>query len=253
VHFRHSERLTKEILDPACSAINSRGETVVFQDEHGWAVKQFYRDTGIIRLSTKGDPRTSAVSDDNRFVAIANWENNGSTVWDAHSGKFLAHLAAGPHGIVQFSPDSRLLAATPDGVTVWRTSDWQRIRQLHAEGTTPSGLGMAFSPDSRVLAVGSIHGVLGLIDPLTGNEWARLSYQDFTVASTIAFSSTLQSLITSSVDIHSPALVWDLVAMRHELSNRGLDLPGDILRSSTSPKPFEDHFGVVFDDLDLIR
>lgn len=253
VRFHHSERLTKEILDPACSATNSRGETLVFQDEHGWALKQLDRDTKIVRLSTKDDPRTSAVSDDNRFVAIANWENNGATVWDGKSGEFLANIAAGPHGIVQFSPDSRLLVTTPDGVTVWRTNNWQRICQLHAEGTTPTGLGVAFSPDSRVLAVGSIHGVLRLNDPLTGNEWSRLSRLDFSGASTIAFSTSQQSLIASSLDEHSPTLVWDLVAMRHELANRGLDLPTDVLRASASPKNVEERFEVVFDDIDLIR
>src|SRR5207342_284740 len=62
VRFHHSEQLTKEILDPACSATNSRGETLVFQDEHGWALKQLDNDAKISRLSTKDDPRTSTVS-----------------------------------------------------------------------------------------------------------------------------------------------------------------------------------------------
>ncbi len=253
MHFKYAKLLAGEIADPTCLAVDSFGEMLMYQDEHGWAVKRLDKETDIVRLTTKYDPRTSAVSNDNRFAAIANWENPSASVWDAKSGKLLAELAAGPHGILQFSPDSRLLAATPDGVTLWRTSDWRRIAQLHAEGTTPTGLGIAFSPDSRVLAVGQNNGILALTDPLTGNELARLTRLDFSVASTIAFSPNQQTLVAASLDEHSPTLVWDLVAMRYELANRGLDLPAGMLRASECLDKVEEHFEVVFDDIDLIR
>ena len=162
-------------------------------------------------------------------MAIANWEAGGAAVWDVRSGSLLAELAVGRHGVVQFSPDGRLLAATPDGVTLWHTDDWRRISQLGAQGTTPAGLGIAFSPDSRVLAVGQINGVLGLFDPVTGDLWAGFSSGDYKPASTLAFSPDQRQLIAASTDERSPTQVWDLIAMRSELAARGLDLPADML------------------------
>jgi WD40 repeat protein len=251
IHFGAAETLTGPIA-PHTLAVNARGETLVYHDEHGWALKHIDKDAKIIRLPTEQDPRNSDVSDDNRFVTVAKWESGGATVWDAQSGKRLADLAVGQHGVPLFSPDSRLLAVTPDGVTIWSTGDWRRINQLHAPGTTPTGLGITFSPDSRVLAVGHVNGALGLVDPLTGKEWARISRSDLSSTKVMAFSPDQRWLVTSSIDERFPAQVWDLVTMRRELANRGLDLPADVLRPAASPENFEDQIEVVLDDVGLL-
>jgi WD40 repeat protein len=251
IHFGTAEMFTGPI-EPTSLAVNARGETLVFQDEHGWALKHV-QDAEIVRLQTEQDARKSAVSDDNRFAAIANWESGGATVWDAQSGNRLADLAVGHYGVPQFSPDGRLLAITPDGVTIWRTGDWRRINQLHAPGTTPTGLGLAFSPDSRVLAIGHVNGTLELVDPLTGNEWARISRADLSATSVIAFSPDQRWLVTSSKDERFPAQVWDLVSMRRELSNRRLDLPPDVLRPTASPENFAEQIEIVLDDVGVVN
>ena len=204
-------------------------------------------------LANERECAHSAVSTDNRYAAIANWQTGGAAVWDGKSGAHLADLAVGRTGVVQFSPDGRLLAVTPDGVTVWRTADWQRVGQLHAKGRTPDGLGIAFSPDSRVLAVGQVNGILGLFDPLTGKEWAHLSSRDLSVVSTMAFSPDQRWLIVSSLDERSPAQVWDLMAMRRELAARGLDLPTDVLRATVNPQSFQEHIDVVLDGGELFE
>ena len=234
-------------------SVDASGEMLVFQDRSGWSLKHLKDNSPIIRLQTQHDPRKSAVSDDSRYAAIANWQTGGATVWDGLSGAHLADLAVGRYGVVQFSPDGRLLATTPDGVTLWRTQDWQRIGQLHAQGTTPDGLGIAFSPDSRVLAVGQVNGVLGLFDPLTGKEWAHLSTRDSSVASTLAFSPDQRWLIVSMKDEHALAQVWDLVAMRRELADRELDLPADVLRTTESPQSYEEHLEILLDGGDLFK
>ncbi len=247
VTFGRPDRLTGPIAG-LTMGVNASGETIVFQDDRGWAVVGLSEDATVRRLQTRDDPRISAVSNDNRCVAIANWEAGGAAVWDIGSGSLLAELAIGRHGVVQFSPDGRLLAATPEGVTLWRTDDWRRISELHAQGTTPAGLGIAFSPDSRVLAVGQINGVLGLFDPLTGDLWASLSSGDFNSASILAFSPDQRWLIAASHDERSPAQVWDLVAMRSEIAKRGLDLPADVLRAAEVSTPFDEQLDVVMDD-----
>jgi WD40 repeat protein len=170
---------------------------------------------------------------------------------ESRSGRFGSSFEA--DNVPQFSPDGGLLAVTPDGVTIWSTRDWRRINQLHAPGTTPAGLGLTFSPDSRVLAIGHVNGSLGLVDPLSGSEWARISRSEVSASSVMAFSPDQRWLVTSSKDERSPAQVWDLVTMRRELSNRGLDLPAEILQVSASSQTFEEQVEIVLDDADLIE
>ena len=235
-------------------SVDSSGETIVFQDNRGWAVKSLERrlpnhspaNEARMRAPARSAPTTATLRSrigkrvERRF-GTANRERISPTwPWDGT-------------GVVQFSPDGRLLAATPDGVTLWRTEDWQRVGQLHAKGRTPDGLGIAFSPDSRVLAVGQVNGILGLFDPLTGKEWAHLSSRDLSVVSTMAFSPDQRWLVVSSLDEHSPAQVWDLMAMRRELAARGLDLPTDVLRATVNPQSFQEHIDVVLDGGELFE
>jgi WD40 repeat protein len=250
IRFADAERLTGPIT-PWTLGVNSSGQTLVFGDKEGWALQHRGNNRKTIRLQTKLDPRLSAVSNDNRFVTVANWNFGGARVWNAESGAYIKDLAVGYCGIMQFSPDGKLLAATPNGVTLWNTSDWRRARELHARGTTPTGLSIAFSPDSRVLAVGQVNGVLTLIDPHTGNEWARLPLWD-SGTSAIAFSLDQRWLVASSIKERSLAQVWDLAAMRRELSDRGIDLPGDVLRPLAPSQDLGETFGVVLDDRGIL-
>ena len=162
------------------------------------------RDTAIVRLQTIPADAKSTASDDNHYAAIANWEDGGAAVWNAVSEAHLADLAVGRHGLLQFSPDGLLLAATPDGVTLWRTNDWQYVGRLHAEGTTPTGLGISFSPDSRVLAVAQANGILRLIKTTSGKDWGHVAILDPTAASAITFSPDQRFLVTSPVDERLP-------------------------------------------------
>lgn len=230
------EQLAGPIV-PTSIMVNRSGDTLMYQDAEGWAVLAVNSGRKALRLQAEVDARKAAFSDDGHFAAVANWHQGGARVWDVASGKPVADLPIGRHGVIQFSPDGKIFAATPYGVTLWRADDWQRMHQLQAEGTTPTGLGLAFSPDSRVLAVGEVNGVIDLIDPISARPWAHVSRWDARVASIMAFSPDQHWLVTSSWDERSPALVWDLAAMRRELSERHLALPADVLRAGESVPP----------------
>ena len=253
VRFDSPQQLAGPV-EPGTFSMNARGETILLADSNGgWAILHPGHHTAAVRLQTDRDARKSAASDDNHYAAIANWNDGGAAVWDALSGAHLADLAVGRHGVLQFSGDGRLLAASPDGITLWRTSDWSCVGRLHAEGTTPTGLGIAFSPDSRVLAVAQPNGILRLVDPTTGKDWAHVTLADQTAASTITFSPDQRVLVTSPVDERLPAQVWDLTAMRSELAHHGIDWPADVLRLGSNPLSIAGQLEVALDDGGLIR
>ena len=170
VRFGPPEKLTG-VLDPTTLSAGQVGPWVAFADKAGWKSMQLDGLGKTVPLPTKHDPRKAAVSGDGRHVAIANWFAGGVAIWDAASGRHLIDLPVGKLGDLVFSPDGTLLASTPDGVRLWRTSDWQLASELRASGSTPNGLGIAFSRDGRALAVGQPNGILRLVDTQTGADW----------------------------------------------------------------------------------
>ena len=221
---------------PDSLAASSDGDVLLFEERAAWNIVR----SGAAEsqtISTTGDARMAAVSPDGQYAAIANWSEGGATVWKTDAGTAVKELPIGRTGVVQFSPDGRWLAATPDGVTLWRTSDWQEARRCNAVGTTPNGLAVCFSPDSRALAIGQPTGVLRLVDPETGQDWAQVAHADLSCASMIAFTPDQQRLIAFSHDDKSPGRVWDLVELRRELAARNLDWPATVLRATNIPSP----------------
>jgi tetratricopeptide (TPR) repeat protein len=128
-----------------------------------------------------------------------------------------------------FSPDGRWLATTPDGGQLWSVGDWKPGASLHALGTTPSGLDLAFSPDSSVLAVSQPQGTTRLVDPLSGADWAELLRSDPRRSSDLCFSPDQSLLIEMPLGDRSEPRVWRLREIRRELASRGLDWPADVL------------------------
>jgi eukaryotic-like serine/threonine-protein kinase len=222
----------KKLSGPLVSAsftTNVAGDIFAYQEQDHWSVMRRSDLNHKLKLTTSSDARKAAVSDDRRYVAIANWNFRGAAIFDAASGRQVAELPVGLHGVPLFSPDSRWLATSPDGVSLWRTADWLLKHELQAQGTTPSGLGIAFSPDSRVLAIGQSGGVIRLIETETGRDLAQLSHPDLNQASVMAFSPDQTHFITLPLEAELPALIWDLAAIRRELARRGLDWPADVL------------------------
>ena len=128
----------------------------------------------------------AALSPDGKILATAALRQPGASaydrpnvsIWDAATGRLLQTFAAHDVGvsILAFSPDgkwlatagqdSRLdpahlgasLAAMKHSIKLWDTSTWQLGNSLPFVGTGGGGFGK-FSPDGRMLAVTSPHGV----------------------------------------------------------------------------------------------
>jgi serine/threonine-protein kinase len=220
---------------PTSLATSHPKNIVVYGGADGWHSTPLSNPASGIVFIPEGDPRKSAMSDDERLAAVAGWESGNATVWDAATGELLADLPTGRHGVLEFSPDGRWLASTPAGVRIWRTADWTLAHELHAQGTTPTGLGLGFSADSRILAVGQPNGELSLFDPQQGVCLARFTHPTPNPSAQIAFTPDNRTLVTLPLTEQTPGRIWDFAKIRRVLRDFDLDWPADVLQASPAP------------------
>jgi WD40 repeat protein/tetratricopeptide (TPR) repeat protein len=163
-------------------------------------------------------PRTNrvAVSPDGAWVATASVEAASVRVWSAQTRQLEKELPAGPGPWVGFSPDGRWLATTGGGGRLWRVGSW-------APGPDLGGDVFAFSPDGSLLAVETGGGVVRLLAPDSGREYARLEGPDREIARRLTFSRDGTLLAAVGGATNPGPFVWDLQELRAELKGLGLD------------------------------
>jgi WD40 repeat protein/DNA-binding SARP family transcriptional activator len=159
-----------------------------------------------------------AFSPNGAMLATGGWEGPSSTIiWDPTRGDRPRVLPQAPEQdlwgrTVDFSADGRLVAGVAwDEVFVWSVEDDRIVGRLHEQQVTA----LAFSPDGRRLATGSIEGSLKvwdahtgrLVDSLTGNLGQVLD---------LAFSPDGTSLATNSSD--GTVRLWDVSTGRQQLT-----------------------------------
>lgn len=132
-----------------------------------------------------------AWSPDGRWIS-GSLDSSGGAVWDAATGEQVAMLVPGHVGyapLVTWSPDSSLVAtAGHDGTArVWRERDgsFVAVATLSALSTRDGILGIAFSPDSRLLYASGfdVASQVSIFDvsPAGSAEWATMaSPEDWT-------------------------------------------------------------------------
>jgi WD40 repeat protein len=228
--FGPPQSLSAPLSDGAIST-SSDGNVVAVIARTGWQIHHLKGSTQVTHLPWQKDVRNVAVSPDGAWVSLVNWGESGAGIWDASTGERLLNLPAGRTGMSLFSPDGRWLALTPDGVRLWHVSDWKPGPELHAHGTTPSGLGIAFSPDSKVLAVSQPDQITRLVDPGTGIDWAELWRPDSKNSAYLAFTPDQSQLIEIPAGDRGAPRIWNLVEIRKELARLGLDWPADVLKA----------------------
>jgi serine/threonine protein kinase/WD40 repeat protein len=202
--------------NPACSR---DGRVMAIPRFWGALVLHTDRQGQPVTLAPHSDVRQVAVSPDGRWVATISHNTSSEVkVWNAKTGKLSKSLFAGVRNQAAFSPNGQWLATGGDAVRVWAVGSWNQQHCL--EGVR--GLAVAFSPDSRILAFETEEGVVRLVDPKLGKEWARLVNPDQERAGRITFTPDGAQLVITSGDGPSTD-VWDLRAIRGHLAAMGLD------------------------------
>lgn len=169
-----------------------------------------------IPLSPHDDARYIDVSSDGRWIATGSHAHTKVKIWDGHFGKLLRELPVEGTSQVVFSPDGRWLVTSYHGNRLWSTDSWQEVREFGGSG------GIAFSPDSNILAIELGNGIIRLLDPATGCHLAQLEdpHQDRSYGLTFTpDGSQLVAMNNDSNSIH----IWNLRAIRAELAEMNLD------------------------------
>jgi WD40 repeat protein len=159
----------------------------------------------------------------------------GVKVWDVNEGREIASLTGGGDSTVydvKFSPDGRLLAAAwGNDIVLWDASTLQFVRRLTGHAHEISRL--AFSPDSRTMASGTIDGEMKVWDVSSGAERMTLAAagDGGGLITGIAFSPDGSLLATSSLS--SSVTLWNAASGTRQGSLQGL--PAAVMDLAFSP------------------
>jgi serine/threonine protein kinase/WD40 repeat protein len=213
--FRIGPPQQVQVPGAICHIDNSRdGQMIgISQFDGGCAFPANHPDQ-VVRFVPHEDARYVAVSSDGRLMATGSHSEFGAKIWDATTGKLVTDLP-GTYGEVGFSPDGRWLAARGYGLRLWDVASGRG-------GPEIGGGNFTFSADGKTLAAETSSGVLRLVDPNSGLEFARLEDPNQDRALYLTFSPDGSHLIATNDDSQS-IHVWDLRLIRAELAEMGLD------------------------------
>src|SRR5262249_8406068 len=182
-------------------------------------------------LGPQHDGRFSAVSPDGRWVVTcSHWTDGRSKsalIWDADTGRKVHELPVEGSTTARFSPDGRWLM-TSGGFQLWEVGTWRQVRDLAGVS------GAAFSPDSRLLAIGDAISVIRLVETVTGREVARLTGPEPVRYNPACFTPDGTRLIAGCAG-GTALYVWDLRSIRRQLKELDLDWEWDEFPSAAEP------------------
>jgi WD40 repeat protein/serine/threonine protein kinase len=151
-----------------------------------------------------------AFSPDGKYLAMAHYLEGLVRVVDAATGReaFSCKYGEGKVNHAIFSPDGKSLAASGDlGASIWNVATHQK--RLTCQSAAPVGYCLAYSPDSKQLAMASGEGLIELWDADTGQKSNTFKGHAGDVR-TIIFSPAGKYLASSGHD--GSVRVWDTTA-----------------------------------------
>ena len=174
------------------------------------------------------------MSADGNWAATGTWDGTGNErvcVWDAHTGLRVSSLPVPRDANVAFSPDGHwLVTASSAEFRFWEVGSWKPGYRLSVD-TERFGL-IAFSPDSRMVALSTGRSGVRLLDVAAMTELATL--EDDGDERPLGFSPDGGSLAT--VGHGNTVRLWDLRRVREQLKEMGLDWPLPPLPPPATPR-----------------
>jgi WD40 repeat protein len=141
-------------------------------------------------------------------TTLASVHGGGVVLWNlALRGPLSTTVKAGGRNVTDlaFSPDGSTLAVGGNTVTLWDTTQGDRIRRLPVQTATFLGRGVAFSPDGTTLAVGGERVTLWSV--ASGERVAGPLTTDLRWADNVSFSPDGSQLAAGGYD---GAVVWNI-------------------------------------------
>jgi WD40 repeat protein len=182
--------------------------------ESGWdfTIKLWDVNTGKLVRDLEGcssNVFSMAFSPDGKYLAAChNGTYDNVKLWDVASGKMLGSPARGDHGAsLAFSHDGKLLAVAgkDKAVKLWEVSTREREVLLRLSHDVTGGVN--FSPDDKLLAVGTTRSVT-MCEVATGKEIRRFKEAVFSPKQ-VLFSPDGRYLVAVASDWYSVSM-WDV-------------------------------------------
>ena len=172
-----------------------------------------------VSLGPHDDLRFITMSPDGQWVATGSHGNDpvAVKVWEAGTGRLVKQIAGNRICRVQFSPNGRWLATGGSQCQLWTVGVW-------TEGPRVPGIErtqFAFSADSRLLAVETGEGLIHLVEPASGRQYASFECPNQDRARWLGFTpdgGKLVMLSNESLTAH----MWDLRLIGARLAEMGL-------------------------------
>jgi WD40 repeat protein len=211
------------------AALSQDGNTIAYLDHANQQTIVIDARIPGKQVVLKGTPREwdVALSPSARWAAVGDWEGReGARVWDLTTREQVWQLP--PTDLpstscrVAFSPDGQwLVTSEQDKYRFWQVGSWTPAWVIRRDRSEPTPGPLAFSRDSRMLAIARSAWTVQLIDPATGQEIATLSAPDPQHINSLCFSPDAGQLAVATNN-HTIQL-WDLRLIRRQLEEMNLD------------------------------
>ena len=176
-----------------------------------------------------------ALNHDGSLAAASRQDAPGVPVWDTARRLRIALL---PTKFVEanvcFHPDGRrIFTGDLQELTCWDARSGSILWRVPCPARTSSAVEIALTPDGSLLAANLSEGTITIFHALTGEEITHLRHPNAHTIACLAFSPNQSRLAVLCLG-HLVQL-WDLRALRAELSTRALDWPSKPLPPPLTP------------------
>jgi serine/threonine protein kinase/WD40 repeat protein len=174
-----------------------------------------------VKLDFGQDSSFTAISPNGRWAAAGSFSGLGVKIWDLPSGKAIHSILPRDAATVCFSPDSRLFATfSVHTLSIWETDGWKVRFTVPRKNHAVPGFAQ-FSPDGKFIAANLEQNLVSIIESKSGRHLAKLEGPRKHDTTWLGFNADGSLLAVANAN--DQIQLWDLRALRAELSHRGLD------------------------------